>query len=269
MRRARRSTMSCLSPLALLLACAVSFGCFKPNILEGGFRCNLDAGANACPEGFKCDPVMQRCFKNPPDAGVDRGSDTADAMDAGDGGPPEVGPGCFEPKPNCTAGAGMCDPFCQSGCTGRDGAAPCREKCSVNTAGNLTCNEPRMMGFARGLMQSCTIESNGSGAQTDNCAPGLVCLEDGCFARCFQFCKVNADCTDTTCTRDVGAGQQVCDVPFVDTCVPLMQNSGCGGGNMACYLASNSPAHTICDCPFNAAGENSQCQRSRDCIRGL
>jgi hypothetical protein len=271
--------MTSLSSLALLLAGTGLLGCYKPNILEGGFKCNLDAGTKACPDGFKCDPVMQRCFKNLPDAGVDRAADAVDGRpdavdagpDGGDGGSPEVGPSCFDPKPNCTPAIGMCDPFCGSGCTGRDGAAPCREKCSVNTAGNLTCNEPRMMGFPRGLMQSCQIESNGSGAQTDNCGPGLVCIEDGCFARCYQFCRVNADCTDSTCTRDVGGGHWVCDVPFVDSCVPLpgMQNTGCGGGNMACYLNSASPTHTICDCPFNAVGQNQPCTVSRDCIRGL
>jgi hypothetical protein len=137
--------------------------------------------------------------------------------------------------------------------------------------GALTCNAPRMIGYPKGQGDSCTIESGGSSAQTDNCGPGLVCIEDGCFARCFRFCKNDGDCTNAACSRDVGGGQKVCDVPFVDTCVPLMgmANAGCSGTNMACYISAGSPMHTICDCPMGAGSANADCSRTRDCFPGL
>ena len=50
---------------------------------------------------------------------------------------------------------GMCDPYCQTGCG-------CQEKCSVNTAGALTCNPPAA-GQQRTLMQPCQIQSAGDG----------------------------------------------------------------------------------------------------------
>jgi hypothetical protein len=188
-----------------------------------------------------------------------------DASNDSDGSPDgDAGPMCIEPDPTCTPGSGMCDPRCRTGCA-------CREKCSVNTAGALTCNVPRAQGYPRAVMESCTIESNNSMQQTDNCGAGLVCIEDGCFARCFKFCKNDQDCTNTSCSRDVGSGQKVCDVPWVDTCTPLGGNSnaGCAGGNMACYISSATPEHTICDCPQNGQPGNSACTKTRDCFPGL
>ena len=72
--------------------------------------------------------------------------------------------------------------------------------------------------------------------------------------------------------RGPAAGQKVCDVPFVDTCIPLPggQNTGCGGtATMACWLSSTSPTRTFCDCPFGDTGSNGPCTRTRDCVRGL
>jgi hypothetical protein len=124
-------------------------------------------------------------------------------------------------------------------------------------------------------MDNCMLASTGSPDQTDNCGPGMVCIEEGCFPRCFQFCRSDQDCPTSACTRDVPAktGHKVCDVPFADNCVPLPsgQNTGCGPANsaMACYISSSNPTHTICDCPVNAVGPNYPCTRSRECIKGL
>src|SRR6185503_15041888 len=122
---------------------------------------------------------------------------------------------CIDPKPACTPGPGMCDPTCRTGCP------LCDQKCSINTAGALTCNVPYAQSYPKALGQNCTIASSGTVDQTDNCGPGLVCVEDGCFPRCYQFCKSNADCVGSACTRDVGGGQKVCDVAFMDACSPL------------------------------------------------
>jgi hypothetical protein len=267
-----RSLSIFASPLVWLLACAAPVACYKPNILDGGLRCAPDAGTRTCPEGFKCDPASQTCRKNV-DGGRDGdapGADVNDAMDATEGDVRD-GPICFESKVGCAPQGGRCDPFCQTGCGG------CREKCSLNTAGALTCNEPLLSQFPRTLLQACTIASEGDDTQTDNCAQGFVCLADpACPARCFQFCRNDNECTNSSCTREVGRAdggvvRTVCDVPFVDSCVPLpgSQNSGCPSLNMACYISSASPTHTICDCPFNAVGPGYPCTRTRECIPGL
>jgi len=257
-------------PFALaILAGAVQLGCYKPNIKDGGLKCNLDAGVGkSCPEGFKCDMSRLTCWRNP-DGGVDRPSDVVDGpVDGSMDMKSDVA--CFEVRPDCTPGPGMCDPACQTGCA-------CGTKCSVNTLGALTCNTPHPLGFPRAVMQDCMEPiSPGTAAQTDNCGPGLVCVDQGCaFPRCFQFCKNDGDCPTSACSRDLGttapSTQKVCEVPFADTCVPLPQNSGCGpaSSGMACYLSSTNPSHTICDCPFNALMANQPCMRSRDCVRGL
>jgi hypothetical protein len=268
----RRSLPGLLSPLLVLLLGALLLGalqlaCYKPNILDGGLKC-ADAGAKACPEGFRCDRGL--CWKNADGGGESRPDAVADVVDARDASDASDGPPCFEASPACTPGPGFCDPVCRSGCG-------CREKCSVNPAGALTCRQPLATMFPRTLMQGCEFESEGTEDQTDNCAPGLVCIrEQACFPRCFQFCKTDSDCTNSTCTRNVvgatAGGQKVCDVPFVDSCAPLPggQNTGCGStATMACWLSSTSPMHTFCDCPFGDTGSNGPCTRTRECIQGL
>jgi len=169
----------------------------------------------------------------------------------------------------------MCDLYCRTGCG-------CLEKCSVNTAGALTCKLPAA-GQQRTLMQPCQIQAAGTANQIDQCAPGLVCLEDSCgggggSGRCYQFCRSDAECTDTTgmpsaapCNKDVGGGLKVCDVPY-DDCVPLPAsgNTGCSGAAIGCYLSTSNPAKTICDCEFPPGlMETDLCTRSRECHIGL
>jgi hypothetical protein len=176
-------------------------------------------------------------------------------------------PSCFDAKPDCAPAdddGGICDPFCQTGCAG------CREKCSVNTKAALTCNAVTSNNL-KGVLDSCTISSAGLAAQADNCAPGSVCLEEECGARCYQFCRSDQDCTNAPCDRRVAdGGQKICDVPF-KSCTPLggAANTGCVGSTMACYLSSTHSDQTVCDCPFNAGGANDDCTRSRDCNAGL
>lgn len=266
-RSTDRSGLRCGWPFALAVAaCAGALGCYKPNIKDGGLRCNLDAGLNkACPEGFKCDPGTMTCWRRL-DGGVDRPTD-GNQVDTPAVEVKAETATCFDARPNCTPDAGLCDPYCQTGCA-------CGEKCSINTLGALTCNQPRTFGFPKGVMADCTDPiSPGTADQTDNCGPGLVCVAEGCFPRCFEFCRTDDDCPLSACSRDLAGAtsQKVCEVPFADSCVPLQQNSGCGPvtSGMACYLSSTNPAHTICDCPFNALPANYPCTRTRDCIRGL
>ena len=112
----------------------------------------------------------------------------------------EIMPSCFDAKPGCEpADAGserICDPFCQTGCAG------CREKCSVNTSSALTCNQVTSTTL-KAVLEGCIISSGGSGAQSDDCEPGLVCLDEECGARCYQFCRSDQDCANAGCDRAV------------------------------------------------------------------
>ena len=254
----------------LLVVSGAIVACYKP-VIGDNLKCNLEAGTNHfCPDGFGCEFLPSGggvCKRNPNNDVADRPD-----MDGGrdgdgptDGDRPEI---CLDggSRPGCEpSDAGMCDPFCQTGCSG------CRKKCSVNTVQAYTCNDVPA-GSTAGLMQFCQPLSISLPDQTDNCAPGQVCIEDGCFTRCYQFCRQDSDCVNAGCNREVvEGGQKVCDVPFVDSCVPLpgSGNTGCGGGTMACYLSSSHPNRTICDCPFNAVGPNGACTRTRDCVPGL
>jgi hypothetical protein len=257
-----------------VVAAVAQLGCFKPNIVDGGLKCNLEAGVGKapCPEGFKCEASSGTCKRHPSDAGVVDMKPDVPNVDAPDD-RSDVGdtlPDCFMPRANCTAtpDAGICDPFCQTGCG-------CLEKCSVNTAGAVTCNLLKS-GQVRGIQQPCEVQAPGSPDQIDQCSPGLFCLEDSCTSgggggRCYQFCRGDNECDSAPCNRDAGGGFKFCDVPF-DDCSPLPPplNSGCPGTGLTCYIATSDVSKTLCDCQFSAAlRENDVCTRSRECFAGL
>jgi hypothetical protein len=271
-----------VSLAAVALAALGAAGCYNPTI-KGTFLCNKNysAGAGDCPEGYHCSAGL--CVKG--DAGIDRIVETPEvhAETSPDKPVLEVGPetlpidmtpdvACFAPVAGCTGDSGKkCDPVCQTGCG-------CVEKCSANTMGTLTCNVP-LASRPRALGESCDIASLSSAAQTDNCAPGLVCLNDACGSRCYHFCKTDGDCPMSTCTRDTGTvpvppgtptGIKVCDVQAT-TCNPINngQPSGCGADVQGCYLLSTGTDRTVCDCPFRAGAANTSCSLSRDCFPGL
>jgi len=240
----------------LLVVSGVVAGCYKP-LIGDMLKC-ADAGVHSCPEGFQCSAGYCRR----PDSGVvDRPDTRPDVVEAG----PEVMPTCFDARPNCQPdNVGICDPFCMTGC------GPC-EKCSVNTVGALTCNE-LAVGLRRGLLDNCDQSNTGMATQSDACLPGLVCLaagDDACGSgpagRCYQFCRVEADCTNAPCDKTITGGRTVCDVPFVD-CNPVTPVSGCTG-TQSCYLSTSHPTRTICDCP-GGVRPGDICNRSRDCFAG-
>src|SRR5262245_54495571 len=108
-----RFRLRSIAPLLASLAGA-ALGCYKPNITDWGLKCAIDGGTKACPEDFKCDVASQRCYQNP-DAAHDRPTDidATDTRDAETGEPPPI---CFDARPSCTPGSGICDPFCRTGC---------------------------------------------------------------------------------------------------------------------------------------------------------
>ena len=128
---------------ALILACiggvaAAVHGCYKPAITNGGLACGTSTTpSDQCPDGFKCNPVDHMCWKpgTGPTGGTGGGTDAGGAGGSGGmagtggrggtgGGNADGGP-CFDARPNCDpSDAGICDPFCQTGCG-------CHQKCSV------------------------------------------------------------------------------------------------------------------------------------------
>jgi hypothetical protein len=271
LRSISRSQLQFAGPILLALIVASSLGCYRPNVVDGKLKCNFDAGVGkaSCPEGFKCELSSMTCKRHPNnDGGLDLKIDASD-MDAPVDGPTDGGMDvdCFTPRANCTADAGLCDPYCQSGCG-------CLEKCSVNTAGALTCN-PLKSGQVRNNLDPCEIQSPGSQNQIDQCSQGLFCLEDSCTmgtggGRCHQFCRADNECPGGPCNRDAGGGFKYCDVAFAD-CVPLPSsaNTGCVG-ILACWISTSDVSKTVCDCQFSTAlHENDTCTRSRECFVGL
>jgi hypothetical protein len=278
--RARARGPAALAAGAVLLVGLFVGGCYNPTI-KGTFKCNPEykAGQGDCPEGYHCSAGL--CVKG--DAGIDLVPETKPEAHP-ETSPLEVAPevppvdtmpdtgACYSPVAGCTGDSGKkCDPVCQTGCG-------CHEKCSANGMGTLTCNMP-LASRPRALGESCDISSLNAAAQTDNCAPGLVCLNDACGTRCYHFCKTDADCPMSSCTRDTGTvpeppgpptGIKVCDVQLT-TCNPINngQPSGCGADVQGCYLLTTGTDRTVCDCPFQAGGTNSSCSISRDCFPGL
>src|SRR5207253_2206478 len=108
------------------------------------------------------------------------------------------GPGldlaCNMPVLGCTpSGIGACDPVCQTGCS------KCDEKCTINTSGAPACVKWR---GAVPPLEACIINNYGQSNQTDDCAPGSVCLRpDPTFPSnwCFAHCATDKDCPGSRC----------------------------------------------------------------------
>jgi hypothetical protein len=265
---------------ALLGIVLASGACFRPKIPSGGFKCDATPGAKSCPDDFVC--VGGLCVTQATDAGTDVAKGGSGGMGGkggtGGGGGQPVDAHPDVPCPPAVAlatcsnptDAGLCDPVCNVGCS------DCHTKCSVDSDGVLTCNPPYNNGSTPGVQGVC--DQNRTGAdQQDNCAPGQICMNAECGARCKQFCRANSDCnsgsTTASCSRDAGAGLTVCDVPYAD-CDPVSgaatsaTNSGCTQAIQGCYLSANT-LRTLCDCSFKSALEGKSCGRSRDCVAGL
>jgi hypothetical protein len=259
--------------VAALAAFAVGAGCYNPSITTGGFKCSSEF-VKECPDGFSC--VNGRCWKGGivldggvVDMRVEAPLDTPPAdkpvgTDAIEAGPDKVEATCsIKPVAGCTPGAGTCDPLCQTGCDG------CTQKCSVNTAGALTCNVPSSPSWAMEGEQ-CEQVSAGSAMQTDECAPGLVCVDRNCKRECAKLCRTNADCPDSTCTADYATGWKVCDLKATD-CNPVKQMAPnpCPLPAQGCYLSPTVTDRRVCDCPGLSLPEGRICKLSRDCLPGM
>jgi hypothetical protein len=257
-----------LSKLALLASVVVCAGCYNPNIATGGFKCSSEF-VKDCPDGFKC--VNGLCWKggivtdaSVPDVKTEAAVEApVDKIPEAPVEKPADAPCAIKPVMSCTPAAGKCDPLCQTGCDG------CHQKCSVNTKGTLTCNEPsEPPELQEG--DTCEPASTDTDQQTDACAPGLVCVDRSCKNECAKLCRSDADCPGSTCTREYATGFNVCDVKAAD-CNPVtaLGPTRCPGLAQGCYVSAVVPDRTVCDCPFKAVGLGKACKVSRDCLRGL
>jgi hypothetical protein len=278
-----------------LLASMLAVGCYKPNIKPNALIC---ASGGVCPDNFKCNTLVTPalCVPSNYDAGAATGGTGTGGVAAtgGAGGEGGVGgviatggvagtdggvpPPCLNPVSPCVAGmggsAGICDPVCNTGC------GKCYQKCSVDPNGDLTCNQLSPTGNPVGILGMCQQSQSSSDPSTrsDNCQPGSICLNhNACGARCYQFCRTNADCQQTgaTCTIDAGGGRLACDVP-PSMCDPVNGAAGtsprysmCPLAVQGCYLSSET-GNTVCDCYNNPPGNlGASCAHSRDCYPGL
>ena len=203
------------------------------------------------------------------DAGNARGLDTGD----------EAGITCTAPSvPSCPpSDAGICDPVCQTG-----GCNWCAQKCSyvLSPAGDGV--EPTCTSMGKGVFpQICTVRAAGASQQSDDCAPGSICLAPtigDSLTYCFDLCRSQADCP-----YGVGCGQRklsaagglvsVCDPPYdqcgVDgTCCDPLANSGCAT-NRTCLLVSpdlgSGHSRTVCEFAYGDGRNGSPCVSARDC----
>jgi hypothetical protein len=243
---------------------ALGGGCYKPNILDGGFVCA--SSGQACPDGYQCGADMH-CWLHPdtaapppPPPPQDTGMESMMTIDAdADAGGGE--PMCQPPPTLCADGPAAgdaCSPACQKGCAcGR---------CNV-VAGKAAC-------VAAGSIP----EGGVCNAAADDCAPGYICRLEMCgngLARCYRHCTSAAQCGGSSCTLAIydsnnkPTGFSTCDVPKQD-CNPLGGvASGCAPA-LSCYLTNAN--QTLCDCPRKApapGGNGDACTIYSDCSDGF
>lgn len=240
---------------------AAAVGCFAPKIESGNLHCAPTD--NACPDGFICSAGF--CVTKVDAAASDLHADgaTSDVVDAASGDKPADAATCPNPVAAlCSPAAGVtgiCDPVCQTGC-------PCGERCTVSGAGAV-CAAQTTAG-AKMLGQVCM-------PSTDDCAPGLACLREGCgsnLGRCYRFCRDASMCssgvacaTQVNSSNDMALGQLACDLAE-QTCDPIA-GTGCPDPALSCFVTT--AGQTVCDCPGRARREGDSCRGYDDCALGL
>jgi hypothetical protein len=216
---------------------AVSGGCYRPTIQDGGLRCE----DGLCPDGFEC-AVDNHCWRDPTSVKPDGGKPQCTAA------LPMVTPLCADqPAPGQA-----CNPACQTGCDcGR---------CSV-VNGVPTCVAP-------GTVKQGEICTPGA----DNCAPGFYCQRESCgngLGRCYRHCTKNDQCNGSICSFAIeGTDLKVCEVSL-QTCNPV-KDTGCPNPVLHCYITSGDS--TLCDCarnPPNGGTDGAPCVIYSDCAPGF
>lgn len=169
----------------------------------------------------------------------------------------------------------LCDPVCQSGCCPEQKCTVLNQKsASISSrVGPFGCAPT---GTRSQLGETCTPSHAGTTARSDDCLPGLICMDgDQQSSFCFKLCRGPEDCDsgakceerliDLTST----ATAFVCSLPNAG-CDPTMQPSGICPAKRTCYLVSSDLVAgdtTVCDI---SSGDhtNGECKASRDCLSG-
>jgi len=202
-----------------------------------------------------------------------------DTRDAGLEARPEADASCpASPVQGCEPmAAGLCDPVCQTGTCDW-----CSEKCSYAYGQSGTGPEPACVPAGTGTFpESCTVFAAGSREQSDDCAPGSICLtpligDD--LSYCFSLCRVQADCPyGVACAARplsaAGGEVLVCDPPYQQcgpdgTCCDPLGNQGCDPERI-CLLVSRDPgtqhSRTVCEFAYGDGRDGELCTTARDC----
>jgi len=219
------------------VATVVAAGCYRPNVLDGGFLC-ADPPRKACPDGFACGGDGRCHLSSAVDA--DAGMCSSDF----------VTPLCAEAP---TAGQ-ACSPACQNGCAcGRCNVVG--EQAACVPAGTKT------------LGQKCNPKA-------DDCAAGFICLGEMCgnlLGRCYRHCTKDAQCAGTMCQIPIlddvtETGFFACGLAASD-CNPV-NDTGCPDPALSCYYLASSN-QTVCDCPTQLGMLNQPCSIYTECAPGL
>jgi hypothetical protein len=193
----------------------------------------------------------------------------------------DVGGSCPEPNLPCSGSpsTGICDPVCQTG-----DCDWCSQKCTYvfdGTSAQPTCASSTGHGA---FPNSCTRYSAATSKQSDDCAPGSICLRPtvgDSVSYCFQLCAAAADCLGgLECGQrqlsSLGGSVGVCDPPYSPcgtdgTCCDPLALTGCPD-NRVCLLVSPDPGaqpqHSRTVCEFGNGGQvdSQPCSASRDCM---
>ena len=113
---------------------------------------------------------------------------------------------------------------------------------------------------------TCDPKNAGTPQRSDNCAPGLVCVDGNLGSRCMRVCTAGSQCGGTACEqRPVEVGGSlvyVCGSAPV-ACVPIAPQSGCLP-DQVCYLRGTD---TVCE-TSSGDGRLTACSYPRDCLPG-
>ena len=241
-------------------------GCYKPAIVDGGFRCSTD---KRCPDGMIC--VQDHCYqtdstKIPTDAST---------TDARDGGPNSDATMCVPktvPTGACVVQTDLaCDPVCQTGCCPEQKCTALNMAATDGTlAATLGCSPAAPV---RDLGEPCDPGNAGTPTRFDNCRSGLACVDGDMGAFCLKLCRGDVDCGDGIRCEQRRLDTQgttvvsVCGLPATD-CTPTTI-SGCPA-QRTCYLVDTNASgdRTICDISAGQGKQMTSCRYARDCFPG-
>jgi len=209
----------------------------------------------------------------PTDAPVDQGKDMAGdpgrdtgMMDTGkDTGVDLPKDMMVDVPPMCSGGAdplAECDPVCQKGCGGG-------EECIVNCGGPMCVSN---LGSKKIGETGCT------GGSVDNCAAGLLCLDEGdCGHRCERICREDGDCpAGMKCGLGIVCDTDEIAIICYDLCNPVGASASttCPNPGDGCYptapadsASASAPQPTECRCAGTVAIGDT-CTYTLDCTPG-